>query len=53
MRHYLLSEQEDSLGLLTYIYDEDEGVWYKEHKEQLLRIHKNEFDLSKNIEIPG
>lgn len=48
-----LSELEDSLGLLAYIYDEDEEVWHEEPTEQLLEIYKKEFDLLKNMGIPG
>ncbi|CAM1364755.1 hypothetical protein [Tenacibaculum xiamenense] len=53
MRHYLLSELEEHLGLLKYVYDEDEEAWHEEPTEQLLQIHKKEFDLLKGTEIPG
>ncbi|SED17922.1 hypothetical protein SAMN04489761_4530 [Tenacibaculum sp. MAR_2009_124] len=53
MRHYLLSELEGSLGLLKYVYDDDEEVWHEEPTDQLLQIHKKEFNLLKSKEILG
>lgn len=52
IKHYLLQELDEALGLLEYVYDETDEGWYEEPKEELTAVYDAEYDALKTKEIP-
>ncbi|WP_064965754.1 hypothetical protein [Tenacibaculum ovolyticum] len=52
MRHYLLNELKEELGLYELVYDKEDDQYYPEPSEELMEALKLEFDSLNGKEIP-
>lgn len=52
MRHYLLNELKEHLGLLELVYDKEDNQWYSEYIKEFQDINNYEYGKAKNKVIP-
>lgn len=52
MRHYLLNELKEELGLYELVYDKENDQYYPEPSEELMEALKREFDSLAEKKIP-
>ena len=52
MRHYLLNELKEHLGLFELIYDKDDDEWYSEPIKEFQEINNFEYGKAKEKNIP-
>lgn len=52
MRHYLLNELNDHLGLFELVYDEEDDEWYSEPIKEFQEINNFEYGKAKEKVIP-